>query len=345
MSELTPPEESSKAIPDVPEILSPVAIQLYHHAANRNLLPVEDIPEIVTADDATANDALEALLALNLLRRLGRRNVAAVDPSESAAELLHAHQQRLSTDRRRLNVLQDQIHALESIHSSRGTWDLPPQERLTSLRVVRETLAQLAVTCEKEVLAAQPGGPRPTDVLTESADRDLDMLGRGVRLRSLYQHTARFDTSTMNHAGRLTEEGAEIRTVTGGLTRFLVFDRSTVVVPLSHNEEGALVLRDADVAAFAASLFELLWARGEPIDRCLDRPFVQDLGDQTKQAILSLLVQGADDRAVARTLGMSVRTCQRHVSELMSRVGARSRLELGYLVHKKKILHPVEAAP
>ncbi|GAA4684268.1 helix-turn-helix transcriptional regulator [Streptomyces chumphonensis] len=321
----------------LPPVLSPAAIRLYRHVVQHTVLSLEEAARMAAEDGTTAGETVDTLLRLGLLRTVGRHRIAAVDPAAASTAVLHAHEERLAEQRRRIATLRDQLHLLDAVHREHGELDAPSQERLTSTRAVREVLAQLATTCAKEVLAAQPGGPRPAAVLAEAVDRDLDLLGRGVQLRSLYQHSARFDSATVRHATRLTAHGAEIRTLSAGLTRFLVFDRETVVLPLPDAPEGALVLRDAALSSFAADLFEVLWAQGRPMGRCQDKA-PEDVGEQPKQAILRLLAQGSDDRGVARTLGISVRTCQRHVSEIMSRLGARSRLELGYLLAERDLL-------
>ncbi|WP_247597705.1 LuxR C-terminal-related transcriptional regulator [Streptomyces sp. RKND-216] len=47
--------------------------------------------------------------------------------------------------------------------------------------------------------------------------------------------------------------------------------------------------------------------------------------------MLDLLTEGMTDEAVARQLGVSVRTTRRITAELMQRLGARSRFEAGVL--------------
>ncbi|MFF4230638.1 LuxR C-terminal-related transcriptional regulator [Streptomyces sp. NPDC001820] len=318
--------------------LSPHAVGLYRHIAEQTVMKADEVSKYGEVDVNERKQAVEALLTLGLLRRVGTELLTAVSPSASSLGTLDAYEARLAGERHRLARLRDQILVLAAEHERMNGEAAPPLQRLTSLDEVRDTLTQLAITCRQEVLAAQPGGPRPEDVLSEATERDLDLLGRGVQLRTLYQYSARFDPKTARHATLLTSKGAEIRTITGGLTRFLVFDREAAVVPLPGHEYGALVIRSEPMCAFAGDLFDLLWARSEPIDQSRDRPFVQGLSDQTKQAIMSLLIQGADDRAVSRALGISVRTCQRHVSDIMAKVGAESRLQLGYLIQQHNLV-------
>ncbi|CAM5503203.1 hypothetical protein SAVIM338S_03651 [Streptomyces avidinii] len=323
---------------DAVPTLHPIAMELYRWIAHRTVLNVGNAALAAECSPDEAAEALDTLLELGLLRRIGTELVTAVSPSETSISTLNAHESRLLEERRRLSLLRDQIQSLSSVYAHAGAGKAPALEWITSVSTIRETLTQLAVTCKEEVLAAQPGGPRPKDELTESAGRDLDLLGRGIKLRTLYQYSARFDADTSQHAALLTSHGAQIRTITGGLMRLLVFDRETAVIPLGDTSGGAVLIRDAGICTFMVQVFELLWVRGEAIDQGRDRPVVQDLTDQTKQAIMSLLIAGADDRAVARTLGISVRTCQRHVSDIMARVGAESRLQLGYLIREKNLV-------
>lgn len=63
-----------------------------------------------------------------------------------------------------------------------------------------------------------------------------------------------------------------------------------------------------------------------------------------QQSIARLLVEGNQDEAVARTLGISVRTCRAHISKLMQTLGATGRTHLGALLVRSGIAEP-PAAP
>ncbi|MFD5418680.1 helix-turn-helix transcriptional regulator [Streptomyces sp. NPDC127069] len=51
-----------------------------------------------------------------------------------------------------------------------------------------------------------------------------------------------------------------------------------------------------------------------------------------KGTIVRLLSEGLEDKVIARRLGMSERTCQRHIAEIMRAVGAKSRFQAWYLL-------------
>jgi DNA-binding CsgD family transcriptional regulator len=48
-----------------------------------------------------------------------------------------------------------------------------------------------------------------------------------------------------------------------------------------------------------------------------------------QQRIVQLLADGAKDETIARALGMSVRTCRRHIADIMRRLDAVSRFQAG----------------
>ena len=47
-----------------------------------------------------------------------------------------------------------------------------------------------------------------------------------------------------------------------------------------------------------------------------------------EKGVLDLLVQGKSNRAIAETLGLSIRTVETHISRSLGKTGCRSRLQL-----------------
>ncbi|KOV87955.1 hypothetical protein ADL03_05700 [Nocardia sp. NRRL S-836] len=198
---------------------------------------------------------------------------------------------------------------------------------------VRALLREAAANASSEVLAIQPGGPRSTHELREAEERDRRMLARGVRMRVLYQHTARFDSNTREHAAKLIGEGAEFRTAEALFDRLIIFDRATAFVPARGEGPGAAtVVRDLALVSFLHSCFEHAWISAKEFDTRRVVPHV--ISDDLKDEIVTMLVAGAKDDAIARRLGLSVRTCRKHIGRLMQRFGATSRFQLGYAVRE-----------
>ncbi|GGS12323.1 MULTISPECIES: LuxR C-terminal-related transcriptional regulator [Streptomyces] len=318
-----------------PGELSPADVDLYREVAEHGPLHMDELmTRLMTGENREAvARSIAVLTAAGLLRRVGADRLAVADPADVSSRFLKRWEDRVQATQLDLLRVRGQLAELALIHATqRHGHGGPHLERLASLEDVTRLLDRQAGACTREVLAAQPGGPRPAAQLLAARDRDRQLLERGVRLRTLYQHAARFHPPTVKYAEEVTRLGAEVRTVTGDLARFIVFDRSALFVPLQDSPGGALVVRSPDLIAFTVQIFELLWSSGELIHKPREKSFVQGIADQTRRSILHHLVQGHDDRTTARALGISVRTCQRHVSEIMHRVGATNRFQLGYLI-------------
>ncbi|MEV0416198.1 helix-turn-helix transcriptional regulator [Streptomyces sp. NPDC050448] len=322
---------------DQPGELTSAEIDLYREFAEQGPLHWGQLLD--RADSGATVRTLDTLLATGLVQQVGVDRFAAANPTDVSGQLLKRWEDRVQGAQLDLLRMRGQLAELALVHAARQrTLQGPPLERIESADEVHQMLDQQAIECTQEVISAQPGGPQPAAELGRARDRNQDLLTRGVQLRTLYQHSARFDPATVRHATELAELGAETRTVTGDLTSCILFDRVLLVLPLQDAAGGALLVRSPDVVAFAAEMFDSLWATGDRMNKPREKAFVQDIADQTKRSILLHLVQGDDDRATARALGISVRTCQRHVSDIMRRLGATSRFQLGYLAHRHALL-------
>lgn len=151
-----------------------------------------------------------------------------------------------------------------------------------------------------------------------------------MRLRMLYQHSARADLPTRGHIKKLIAAGASVRTTPQLPNHLVIFDGE--IAFMSRPGEagaapGAVAARDLSVVGFLSEVFEHLWNSAIPYS-------ASDLGyqgatDEIQHAIVTLLAEGFTDEAVARRLGMSVRTCRRHIGALLQNLSAVSRFQAG----------------
>ncbi|MEU4730362.1 helix-turn-helix transcriptional regulator [Streptomyces sp. NPDC023588] len=316
--------------------LSAAARRLYAYAVERHAF---DTAEATCALGACAAAAIAELTAAHLLQRApdGRPDRwSAVAPRAAAARALaplallvretHDEMDRL---RGRLEALVPAYEAGSAHRDLRGSGRL---ELVTELGVVRGLIAELVASCEQEMLTSQPGGGRPLETLEESIGRDESLLARGVRMRTIYQHTARYSRPTAAYVERVTALGAQVRTLGDGLMRMLVFDGHTGVMAAADHSGAALVVREPNVVHFMTEAFERSWLGAEPFPTSVSPEAARSLSDELRQTIVRLLSEGLEDRVIARRLGMSERTCQRHIAEIMRAVGAKSRFQAGYLL-------------
>ncbi|MFJ4011807.1 hypothetical protein [Streptomyces sp. NPDC090026] len=110
--------------------------------------------------------------------------------------------------------------------------------------------------------------------------------------------------------------------------KMLVFDRATAFLPVWDDPDAAVVLREPSAVAFLCSVFASAWSLAEPFSAS----YTTATATQLQDTIAGRLAGGAKDEVIARRLGMSLRTCRRHIAELMSELGAESRFQAGYLL-------------
>ena len=87
------------------------------------------------------------------------------------------------------------------------------------------------------------------------------------------------------------------------------------------------------------ALFESLWDRAVPASLGSDPLQKAGAGAETGVApeareILRLMAAGLNDKAIAHELGISMRTLNRRISELMAQLNARSRFQIGWIASR-----------
>jgi DNA-binding NarL/FixJ family response regulator len=98
--------------------------------------------------------------------------------------------------------------------------------------------------------------------------------------------------------------------------------------PGDYQKTTAYLVHSCSLLDMATWLFEAVWDRAVPLNRSESKDGTPAINERDRQ-LLSLLASGATDAAIARTFEWSMRTVQRHIHELMQKVGARTRFQLG----------------
>ncbi|MEV7597686.1 helix-turn-helix domain-containing protein [Kitasatospora sp. NPDC089797] len=276
--------------------------------------------------------AVEYLLTSGLVRIRSGGRLVAVAPDEAVVEVLgplerEMRTRRASMDRKRKDLMSFMPAFEESASAQQHRSQFQLIRRLAD---VRSVIADLADHCQEEVLTAQPGGGREVSALEEAAPRDEDLLRRDVRLKVLYQHTAGLRPDIKDYVERITKLGAQVRTLDDRFTRMLVFDRKAAVIAVPGDPHAAALVREPHMVAVMVEVHERLWLGAEPYTG--GTSLRADLTDDLRRVIVRLLIEGMTDASVATRLGISVRTCRRHIAEIMAEMGAQSRLQAGYLL-------------
>ncbi|MEU1287618.1 LuxR C-terminal-related transcriptional regulator [Kitasatospora sp. NPDC005856] len=274
-----------------------------------------------------------------------------VSPQAATAQLLsardtalRAREEALREQRRLIQQQRDGLAALVPVYLQARQHAFPQGtiDRLPDQFAVRSLLADVIDSCRSEVLVSKHGGSFPPAALREALPRDLALLDRGVRMRSLYQHATRFDQPTRVHAEQLIEAGAEIRTLPEVLPQLIIVDGSLALLPARSG--GALIIREPDLLSYLLTVFERDWENATPF--ASGPQAAHDVTKTMKQSILVLLAKGLKDESIARRLGISLRTCRRHVSDLLDSLGAHSRFQAGVVAERLGLTsHPAPSNP
>ncbi|MGW0393167.1 helix-turn-helix transcriptional regulator [Streptomyces sp. NPDC003042] len=297
-------------------------------------------PDVAVADVAAElgipeDEVREDLLELTRLSLLGPSwqtdgTLRVVNP-KAALDSLLAHQQAEIAQRHR--VLAESQAAASSLLSRYA--ELHPAqpaleaERFQGVEAVRAKLAVLNTRTRRESISFHPGGPVPAAQFKASEPLTEDLIARGVKIRTIYQDAIRNDAACLEHARWLTERGGEIRTVPSLPMRMVIADGESALMPIdpSDSAQGAVLLREPGAVAAFCALFEAVWETANPFG-APPRRRLDDPGSQPRE-LLRLLAQGYTDEAAARRLGISLRSERRLITELMEKLDAQSRFQLG----------------
>ncbi|AVZ74470.1 helix-turn-helix transcriptional regulator [Streptomyces lunaelactis] len=317
---------------------------VYRHTLRQSPVTVEGIASSLGLALAVAQRSCTELAELGLLREDAEApsGFVAVDPETAAERVISPMERSIRAQRSTVETLRGQLLEFSRVYEeqparsdARGS-----VEFLATLSSTRAAIAELASKCESEVLTSQPGGGRKADVLEEAIARDEAMLERGVSMRTLYQHTARFSQGTREYVERVSQRGAEVRTLDDQFVRLLMFDQKVAVIGVEGDPGAAIIVREPNLIHFIRSTFELWWVSATPFPLEWNNQEVADISEQLKQRITLLLSEGLTDQSIATRMGMSVRTCRRHIAEVMDRLGVKSRFQAGYLLGTQRTEPP-----
>ncbi|MFD9389296.1 response regulator transcription factor [Streptomyces sp. NPDC060000] len=267
-----------------------------------------------------------------------------VDPDLAAAALSAPIQESLQEQRRQLNQISVEFDRLRTRFLEGRRHHLGSIEAVSHLDEVRAALNRASNECRREVLSSQPGGRRAPEVLHEAMSRDTALLARGVGMRTIYHHTARFNAPSQAYVAVLSGMGAEYRTVHDPFGRLIVFDREVAFIPDGEGGLGAVIVREPSIVGYLCSVFENEWAHARPFsDAAVDG--LESVAKELDGTILRLLAAGHKDETIGRRLGMSLRTTRKHVADIMDTLGAVSRFQAGVLAAQAGLLDQEEDGP
>ncbi len=321
--------------------LSDAALTVYGFAERR---PGATAGMVATATGIAlrvVNDAIGELVDADLLYRSDSGRLSPTNPCLALDELANRHWRDLAARHRRLQgVYQAQQRVFEALSAVPGAEGEP---------AAGCAAAQVEPVCPHR-LGPLLSGVRhvlrlvcPTPLLTQlhsgepAAGLAYPALARMAgRMNLVVQRSCLNSLSTYRLLRMLGRRGARLRVADAVPLPFAILDEAAVLAghPVRADQD-VMMLRGRPVVDLWAAVFDHLWSTSDHLParhpvRVRDEPEPDGLGAQ-QQAVLRLLACGAKDEAMARHLGVSLRTLRRIVSETMTKLGAQSRFQAGLI--------------
>jgi DNA-binding CsgD family transcriptional regulator len=282
---------------------------------------LEQVVAAVALPESRVLEILDALCAQGLITRHGD-----AAPTWEA----EAPSQRIDDA---LDLARKTSRQLSNTHwmARRGTDRYPGIEVIRDQNLIRAQYRTMITMATREVRSLN----RPP-FLTAGDDTEVDgqitdqqtSLRSGVEYKAIWWEGL-FDHPDASRAALATmAEGEQARILTDLPMKLLISDDQRAMLPLDPSDltDGAtLVIHPSGLLTALNALFDTLWGLAIPIS---DSARMPELGEQ-ETAILTMLVAGVSDDAIARRLGISRRTVVRHTAVLFERLGARTRFQAG----------------
>lgn len=190
-------------------------------------------------------------------------------------------------------------------------------------RIQAEATGEVLAFARLPLVTMDPADPGATATSPQVASRtvwDSEVLALPGWLETIEQYHWRRDA---------------IRSYDNVPFKLIIVDRAVAMLPFSRSSDGSTsiaIVRGSVLLDALIALFESVWSAATPLligPNSSSMPTASPLGPEDGR-LLSLLLAGLTDEAIAAHQGVSTRTVQRRVQSLMSAAHARTRLQLAW---------------
>lgn len=265
------------------------------------------------------------------LERLGllARQASAPDRVVASPPALALRPMLLDRERR-LTQAHEALMQLSEIYRSGAAQRAAPDvvDVVLGADAVRQRFAQLQASATQQVRVFMLSDVAFLDA--DENDAEDDALGQGVAYRVIVEKAVLEWPGFIDAAREAAPYGEEIRVLPTLPTRLIISDDDMALLPMRSRGEGrssgALLVHPSGLLDLVIAIFEEFWTTSTEFVSAGELPGTHDAVDRD---LLKLLLLGLTDSAAGAQLGISVRTVQRRVAELMETAGVATRLQLG----------------
>ncbi|MFG3558959.1 helix-turn-helix domain-containing protein [Micromonospora sp. NPDC047557] len=328
--------------------LTPAEEELYRCLLQLTTARVDELVHRLRRPRAQVVEQVEALRAKGLVQPTDNDPDAPLRPTAPDVALgatLLRRQEDLEAARRRVTQLAEEYRSgLRRHHVDHLV------EVIRGGRVLRDRLRDLQNSARDEVLwfcRANPlamAGPENVE--------EFDALARGVTYRAIYERDLLLEPGALADLAKGVAAGEQARVLDRLPVRLAIVDARTAICPLVPDRDGgepsAAVIGRSQLLDALLALFESHWRVAtrlrldDPLaateswrDEADDRPVDGYQPDADEARLLSLFVAGVPDKSIASQLGVSRRTVQRRLADLMDAAGVDTRPGLAFQVARR----------
>ncbi|WP_157248995.1 hypothetical protein [Nonomuraea typhae] len=259
---------------------------------------------------------IQRLLDLRLLELNPDGTLTATAPHTAMERLIERRLGEVGGELRRVTAA---MPALLAEHAAGGP--IEHVERIEGMEQTQERIWKMSEGAE-EILAMHPVRQNVVPAIRE---RTLTDLRKGIRHRTIVHRSTLDDPDVAAYFLEIHRAGDRHRVVDEPIQRLVIMDRETAFVPIRPDNPtyGALMIRQPGIVVTLIDLFEQTWRRATDLE--------PDDADPTplERRVLELLDRVGKDEVAARAMGVSVRTFRGYVADLMGRLCAASRFQIG----------------
>lgn len=291
----------------------------------------EELAEQLDLPTVEVAHHLSAMERKGLVSRVPNRHgrFRATPPDLAFGPVLAHRQQELESAQNAIGRLREEYRGQAARHDADELIEV-----VYGREAVANRFAQLQLSATQEVLCL---AREPLQVVPPSENQAGQIaLDAGVEYRVVYDAALLELPGDPYEIGPSVRRGERARVAIDVPVKMLLVDQSLAIVPLSplpaSDEPSAILVHPSGLLDALSALFERIWATATPLT--LDTDGLAQAGrsatapsPQDRQ-LLSLLLAGLTDQAIATQLGTSMRTVQRRVRDLIELAGVRTRLQL-----------------
>ncbi|MEU6662970.1 LuxR C-terminal-related transcriptional regulator [Streptomyces sp. NPDC046821] len=212
-------------------------------------------------------------------------------------------------------------------------------EVITDPGAVRHRFMQLQESARHEIRAMMV--PETTVVQRTHNTAEPAGVRRGVLYRTIVERDMLGQPGVVAEALDALAAGQQVSIAESVPVKFMIADRDVAMVPLipgRRTSPASILVHTCGLLEALLAYFELAWERAYPLSPNTVGGVTEirpDGLDETDARVLALVLAGLTDQAAASQLGVSRRTVQRRIGELMLKAGAESRIQLGWIASRR----------